>query len=84
MNSVNIGDLRGRDDAISPQITVRATRTANADRLIGQLHMKRLNIGLGVNGEGLDTKLATGADDAKGDFTAVGDEDFLDHQKSGY
>ena len=30
-----------------------------------------------------DPEFTTGTDDAKGDFTAIGDEDFLNHQKLG-
>jgi hypothetical protein len=43
------------------------------------LHVERLHVGLRVDGESLDSKLAAGADNAKGDFAAIGNEDLLDH-----
>jgi hypothetical protein len=35
---------------------------------------------VGVDGDRLDTELLTGADDPHGDLSAVGDQDFLEHQ----
>jgi hypothetical protein len=42
--------------------------------------MERLDVGLGIDGKRLYTQLAACANDSKGDFTTVGDEDFLDHR----
>jgi hypothetical protein len=38
-----------------------------------------IDIGLRVNGDGFDIEFFAGADDAEGDFTTVGDEDFFKH-----
>jgi hypothetical protein len=32
-----------------------------------------IDVGLGIDGDGFHPELAAGADDAQGDFTAVGD-----------
>ena len=80
MDRVDIGDLRRADDPVGPQVAVRALRAADADGLVGELDVERLDVGLGIDRQGLDAQLAAGANDPKGDFAAVGDEDFLDHR----
>ena len=79
MNGVHVADFRSTNNAIGPQIAVRALRPANADGFVSELDVQRLHVRFGVNGQRLDAQFATGADNAKGDFTAVGDEDFLNH-----
>ena len=51
---------------------------ADADGLVGESHVQRFAVGLGVDGDGLDAELAAGADDAQGDLAAIGDQDFLE------
>ncbi len=82
MNRIRIADLRGADDAVDLQIALVARAGADADGLVGELHVERIHVGLGINGEGLDALLLAGADDAQGDFAAVRDEDFLEHDGS--
>jgi hypothetical protein len=36
-------------------------------------------IGFRVNGHRFDTQILAGADNANGDFAAIGDQDFLEH-----
>jgi hypothetical protein len=80
MDRIDIGDFRRADDAVGPQVAVAALRATDANRLVGQLHMKRLHIGFRINGERLDAEFATGANNAQGNFTAIGDEDLLNHR----
>ena len=40
-----VGDFRGADDPVGPQIAVGALRAADADRLVGQLDVQRLHVG---------------------------------------
>ncbi len=80
MDRVDVGDLGGADDPVGPQVAVGALRAPDADGLVGQLDVERLDVGLRIDRERLDAELAAGADDAEGDFAAVGDEDFLDHR----
>ena len=79
MDGIHVRDLGGADDPIGAEIGVRALVAADADGFVGELHVERLHVGLGIDGEGLDAHLAASADNAEGDFAAVGDEDFLDH-----
>jgi hypothetical protein len=41
--------------------------------------MEAVDIGLGVDGYGLDTQFLTSPDDAKCDLAAIGDQDFFEH-----
>ncbi|WP_256591085.1 MULTISPECIES: hypothetical protein [unclassified Pseudomonas] len=44
---------------------------------VGHLHMQRIGIGIAEHGNGAVAQGLGGALDAAGDFTAVGDEDFV-------
>jgi len=44
MNCVHIRDFRGADDAVNPQIAFRGSRLADANRLVGHLHMHRIGV----------------------------------------
>jgi hypothetical protein len=50
--------------------------------MIGELDMHRINIRLGVNRNRFDVEFATGADDAKGDFATIGNQDAFEHDRS--
>jgi hypothetical protein len=52
-------------------------------RLVGHLHERRARIGIGIDGDGLDTHAAGGLDDPAGDFATIGDEDFLEQCSHG-
>ena len=43
---------------------------------IGQPHMRRAGVGVGVNRDRLDAHFLGGANDAAGNFPAIGDHDF--------
>ena len=57
----------------------RAGARTDADVVVGEAHVQRLAVGLGVDGDGLDAELAAGANDAQRDLAAIGDQDFLEH-----
>jgi hypothetical protein len=80
VDGIRICDLGCGDDSISAQVAIGTTRATNANGLVGKLYVQRLDIGLGVNGKSLDTQLATCANNTQCDFTAVGDEDLLNHK----
>jgi len=44
--------------------------------------MQRATVGLRIDGDGSDSELAEGAEDADRDLTAVGDQDFREHAHS--
>ena len=59
------------------QVAARRRRGADAHRLVGEAHVQRARVGLGVDGDRRDAELAARADDAQRDFAAVRDEDLL-------
>ena len=81
MDRLGAGDLAGGDDLGDVQIAVARGRRADADAFIGQAHMHGVGVGGGMDRDGGDAHLLAGAEDAKGDFAAIGDEDFLKHHR---
>ena len=79
MDGVNVGNLSGAHDSVGAEIAFGAFVATDADRFIGQLNVKRLNIGFGIDGERLYAQFTASTNDAKGNFTAIGDEDFREH-----
>ena len=79
MDGVRAGDLGGAQHRRHAQVAVGAARRADADVLVGEPHVQRVLVGLGVHRDGADAQLAARADHAKSDLTAVGDQDLLEH-----
>ena len=79
MDRLGVGDLGGRDDRRHVEVALRRRRRADADRLVGQLHVLGVAVGLGVDDDRLDAHLAAGALDAQRDLAAIGDQDLLEH-----
>ena len=48
-------------------------------RLIGQPHVQRVTVGVGVKCDGENAHLAAGAYDTRGNLTAVGNQNFSKH-----
>ena len=57
------------------QVALGRRRLADADRLVGELEVRGVGVGGGIDARRLDAQLAAGADDPQGDLAAVGDED---------
>ena len=49
------------------------------DGLVGHLHMQRVPVGVGIDGDGLDAHAPRGLDDPAGDLAPVGDQDLVEH-----
>ncbi len=81
VNGVGLGDFGCRDDAVGLEIAVAAGPRTDAHRLVGKLHVQRIDIGLGVDRHGLHSQFAAGADHPEGDFASVGNEDFREHRR---
>ena len=79
VDRIGIANLRSADDAVDFQIALGTYSRPDANGLVGELHMKAVNIGLRVNGNRLDTQFLTGADNTEGNFAAIGDQDFFKH-----
>ncbi len=82
MDRSGVGDFGRGDDRRHMQIALRGRCRADADRFVGQLHILGVAVGLGIHGDRLDAHFAAGTLDAKGDFAAVGDENFFKHGDS--
>ena len=79
MNGIGAGDLRGADDGGNVQIAVRASGGPDADVLVGKAHVQRVLVGLRIDGNSLDAKLAAGDDHAQRDLAPIRNQDFLEH-----
>jgi hypothetical protein len=79
VDGLGVGDLGGRDDGRHVEVALRRGRRADANGLVGQSHVLGVGVGLGVDRDRLDAEFAAGAQDAQGDFPAVGDQDLLEH-----
>ncbi len=79
MDGVHVGDFRRADDAVDAQVALAAGRFADADGFVGQLDVHGVGIRLGINGHRADVQFLAGADDADGDFSAIGYQNFFKH-----
>ena len=79
MDGLGVGDFGGADDGRDVEVTQAGGGGADANRLIGQLDVFRLAVGLGVDNDRANSQVATGALDAQGDFAAVGNQNLLKH-----
>ena len=79
MNGHRVRDFGGADDGGDVQIAARRGGGADADGLVRQQDVLEFAVGLGVDGDGLDSELTAGAQNAQRDFPSVGDEQLLDH-----
>ena len=79
MDRVGVADLSGADDAVNLEIALRTDGWPYTDSLVSELHMKAIDIGLRINGHRLDAQFSAGANDAKSNFAAIGDQNFFKH-----
>jgi hypothetical protein len=77
MDRAGVGDLGCGDDGRDVEVTQRTGPRADADGLVGHADMLEVAVGGRMHGHGPNAHRMTGAQDAQGDFAAVGDEDFV-------
>src|SRR5262249_23741809 len=65
-------------DRVDIQVTLGRLRGANRARLVGRGHVGAARIGLGIHRHGPNTHYPRGADDADGNFSAIGDQELAD------
>jgi len=70
----------GIEDRLGIEVTLGRGLAAEGVRLVGQSHVQGVAVEFGIDGDGGNAHLAGGANDANGDFSAVGDQDFLRHE----
>ena len=81
MNRIAARRARHADDFRDREIALARRRGANGISLVRQANVQGGAIRLAVNGDGRDTELAAGAQDAHGDLAAIGDQDFPEHPR---
>jgi hypothetical protein len=79
VDRLGIGHFGGRDDRRHVEVTLGRRCRADAHRLVGQLDVLGVAVGLRVHDHGLDAQFAAGALDAKCDFSPIRDQYFLEH-----
>ena len=55
-------------------------RGPDVDGFVRHFDVESLAVGIGINSDRFDAHLARGLDDAAGNFTAVGNQDLLEHR----
>ncbi len=81
MDRVGAGDLAGGEERRDVEVAVAGRRRADADALVGEADMHGVGVGGRMDGDGLDAEFLAGAQDAQGDFAAIGDEDLVEHAR---
>src|SRR6476620_7297010 len=79
VNRVHVGDLRSADDPIDFEVAFGTGRRPDANGFIRQLDVETFQVGLGIDGDGLNPEFFARSDDPEGDFAPIRDEDFLEH-----
>ena len=74
MNRIRPRLARGVDDGRDLQVAFARLGRPDAHGPVRGHDVRRVGVGVGIDGDGLDTQLAAGADDADRDLAAVGDE----------
>src|SRR5437764_13266585 len=82
MDGVYIGNFGGADNGGNIQITLRKLWRTYADGLIGKAHGKGIAVGFAVNSDRLNAQFLAGANHPQSNFTTIGYEAFLEHEKA--
>ena len=81
MERIATGAPRHVHELINREVAFTRGRRADGVSFIGEANVERLAVDITEDRDGANAKLAAGAQDAHGDFTAIGDQDFLEHSK---
>ena len=79
MDGLGAGLLGGGDDLGGVEIGLACGGGADADRLVGHLHMQSVAVGVGIDRDRGDAEPPCGPDDAAGDFAPIGNEKLGEH-----
>src|SRR5262245_13422214 len=82
MHRFRSGDLAGRDNRWNVQIAIARGRWPDAHAFIGKPDMHRLLIGGRMHRHRLDPQFAAGPQHPERDFSAIGNEDLVEHHYS--
>ena len=73
MDRLRAGAFSRANQFFHCQVTVPGRRRPDGDGFIGQPHVARIDVRLGINRDRPDTKAFCRIDDTTGNFTTVGD-----------
>src|SRR5438309_227750 len=73
------GFAGGGEDALDAEVRLARRRGPEQHRAIRVLHVGRVAVGLGIDGDGGEPERAAGAEDATRDLPAIGDENGAEH-----
>ena len=79
MHRFRAGVLAGLHDPLHHQIALSGGRRADQYGFICHIHMQGVPVGFGIDRDGFNAHFAGGFDHAAGDFTTVGNQNFLEH-----
>ena len=79
VNRIGACDLGCGKHAWDVEIAFCALGGTDTNRLVRKTYMKRMRIGLRVDGHRGDAELLARGNDAERNLSAIGDEDFLEH-----
>ena len=84
MDRLRSGASRDLEQTLLVEVTLGGRAWADQVRLAGHGDMKGAPVGLRVDGDRSDPKLAEGAKDANGDLSAIGHENFREGRHGPY
>ncbi len=79
VDRLRAGQACGIEQGITAQVALTCGGRTNVDGFVGQPHVARVAVSIGIHRHGGDAEAAAGGDDATGDFATVGDQDFGEH-----
>ena len=79
MNGVGAVPPRRVDDLVDAEIAFRRRRRPQMRGFIRHLHRQRRAIGVRINRDARNARLAQRAHDAHGDLSSIGDQNFSEH-----
>ncbi len=80
VNRLRARDLRRHQHVPKVQIAVRVAARANANRMVGDLHVQAIFVRLRVDRNALHTQFAAAPDDTAGNFAPIRHQNLLKHQ----
>ena len=80
MNTVGAALADGVQDALSVEIALGRSHPAKGVGLVGQAHMERVPVGVGIDGNSLDSHLFCRTDNPHSDLATVRNQDFREHR----
>jgi len=80
VNRLGVGHLRGTDDGWYIEIARTGRCRSDTHRFVCEFHVLGLAVGFGMNYHGFDAHVTARALNAQGDLSAIGDQNFLEHE----